>query len=107
MKYRQFIMKRRNQDIMYLSIIHIGICFSHMTPVLYPYAASYCYNYNNDITMEDFYTIFIALALGYPLGNIISPYVINILGITDTLLLLSFCNIFYLYGFVFFVTLGK
>lgn len=78
-----------------------------MTPVIYPYVASYCYNYNKSITIEDFYTTFLAMAFGYPLGNIVSPYLLNILGIADTFLLLGFCNLFYAYGFVFFVTLPK
>ena len=90
---------------MILSILSIGISFTHLTPVVYPYVASYCYNYNKDITMEGFYLTFLFLALGYPVGNYISPFLLNILGIVDTFLLLSFFNVFFIYGFIQFVTL--
>lgn len=52
--------------------------------------------------MEKIYGAFMFVVLGMPFGNLISPYVISILGITSTLLFMAFLNIFILYGFMFF-----
>ena len=55
--------------------------------------------------MEKVYGAFMFFVLGMPIGNLVSPYVINILGITSTFLFMGILNIFFLYGFVFFKTM--
>ena len=55
--------------------------------------------------MEKIYSAFMFVVLGMPLGNVFSPYIINLLGITSTFLVMGLLNIFFLYGFIFFHTM--
>lgn len=98
-------MKEKDKDILLLSIVSLGTCLINLWPAFYPYAASYCYHNNHDITMEKIYGVFMFVVLGMPVGNLISPYIINLLGITSTFLLMGMLNIYFLYGFIFFRTM--
>lgn len=55
--------------------------------------------------MEKFFSIYLVWAIGFPIGNLISPYLLNILGISNMFTFLGIINIFFIYGFVKFVTL--
>lgn len=95
-------MKDLHKEIIMLCLVNATICFIHMCPVFYPYIASDYYHKNNNLRMEDFYTTFFFLFLGFPLGTFLSKYIINIFGIIDSFIILGITyllNSFILYTY--------
>ena len=103
--------KQRYREIIMLCLASSTVCFIHASPVFYPYIASSYFHKNNDLKMEDFYTCFLFLFLGYPVGTYATKFSVNVFGLSDSFLFLGLSYIlsalvFLIYGRLYQIFIG-
>lgn len=77
------------KEIGMLCLVSSTVCFINFSPLFYPYIASDYFHKNNNLKMEDFYSCFFFLFLGFPIGNFITRFAVNVFGLSDAFLIVG------------------
>lgn len=74
-------MKENHKDILYFSLINMGVTYAHMVSVMVPYYLSYYYLFDESITFSSIYYANVFYSVGVIFSYYINDYYFAILGI--------------------------